>query len=63
MSKLRTCAKRVGGLAVTTLPEDPLKFFSPHLEKCVRQFKKFGPLLENSWPHMMSQAGYGPTLP
>jgi len=47
MSELRTCAKRVGGLAVTTLPlarnqegRSPLKIFSPLLEKCVRHSLK-----------------------
>jgi len=43
MSELRTWAKRVGALAATTLSlarnqegRNPLKYFSAHLEKCVR---------------------------
>jgi len=70
MIELRTCAKRVRGLAVTTLPQarnqegrSPPKIFFAPLEKCVRQFKKIGPLSENSLPYMVSQAGNGPALP
>ena len=50
MSELRTCPKRFGGLAITTLPRShnqeertPLKFFTPP-GKCVRHsLKNLGP--------------------
>jgi len=29
---------------------------------CSTEFKKFEPLSENSSPHLVSQAGYGPAL-
>jgi len=43
--------------------EAHLKFFSPPLEKCVGHSLKNLGLSENSSPHLVSQAGYGPTLP
>jgi len=69
MSELQTCAKHVGGLAITTLPQ-ARKFFSPSWKNVLdialqywTWFEIFRPLSENSSPHLVSQAGYGPGLP
>jgi len=40
----------------------PRKFFAPPWKMCWTQFKKFGPVSENSSPLLLSQAGYGPAL-
>ena len=51
----------------TSEGEAPSEKFSPLMEECVglslKLFdvvKKIGPLSENSSPHLVSQAGYGP---
>jgi len=35
---------------------------SPPRKMCWTQLKNFGPLLENSFPHLVSQTGYGPVI-